>query len=224
MISAIDSIAIILALVSLTVTVVGFFASLKFYRDGVELQQAATRALVALEEKASSIQNQVGGMFERTLDAAINKKEDLSDQYEELQRQLDETTTGLVEDAMTQIGAASETERNRIAELVESRMKSLEDRVSSTQRAAERLALESPVITANVSSLELETLKSLAQHPEPQAFTELSARMDVRKQTTHNTLRRLVDKDLVVREGHQRFAKYSLTSKGRDVANFALYD
>src|SRR5882672_12676261 len=70
-----EGLAITLSVVSLIITVVGFFASLKFYRDGVELQRAANEALTKLEEKIGFIQTQVGGMFDKTLEAAIGKFE-----------------------------------------------------------------------------------------------------------------------------------------------------
>ena len=77
-ISLIDALAMVLAIVSLVITIVGFFASLKFYRDGVALQKSANDALTKLEEKTQFIQTQVGGMFDKTLDAAIGKREVLS--------------------------------------------------------------------------------------------------------------------------------------------------
>ena len=68
---AVEIITIVLSLVALIVTVIGFFASLKFYRDGVEMQAQAARVLSKIEERASAIQSQVGGMFDKTLDAAL---------------------------------------------------------------------------------------------------------------------------------------------------------
>jgi len=56
-----------ISIVALIVTVVAFFASLKFYREGVELQQAASNSLVKLDEKINSLQNQVFGMYNKTL-------------------------------------------------------------------------------------------------------------------------------------------------------------
>ena len=63
----IDVLAIILSVVLLVISIVAFFASLKFYRDGVRLQQKANDALTKIEEKTAFIQGQVGGMFDKTL-------------------------------------------------------------------------------------------------------------------------------------------------------------
>ena len=224
MISAVDALAIVLALVALIVTILGFFASLKFYRDGMELQQAATRVLAAVEEKAGFIQTQVGGMFERTLEAAISSKDNLESQYDDLRTQLDETTKGLIEDAVSQIGAASETERTRIAGLVESRMQSLEKKVVSTQRAAERLAIESPVVASGVGRTELEILKALTSNAEPLRSSELTEASGLTRTAVSRALHSLYNKGLIEQNGHRATSSYSLTGSGRDVANFALHD
>ncbi|MBE4186992.1 hypothetical protein HJ089_22815 [Vibrio parahaemolyticus] len=50
-----DVLAIILSVVALIVTVIGFFASLRFYQDGVVLQKSANDALTKLEEKNKKI-------------------------------------------------------------------------------------------------------------------------------------------------------------------------
>ena len=55
--------SLVLSLVALAVTVIGFFASLKFYRDGMRMQVQTERVLTKIEERASAIQSQVGGMF-----------------------------------------------------------------------------------------------------------------------------------------------------------------
>lgn len=70
---AVEIITIVLSLVALFVTVIGFFASLKFYRDGTEMQSRTEKVLSTIEERASAIQTQVGGMFDKTLDAALGR-------------------------------------------------------------------------------------------------------------------------------------------------------
>jgi predicted RNA-binding protein with PIN domain len=116
--NAVDVLSIILSTVALTMTVVGFFASLKFYRDGVELQQKASDALTKLEERTQFIQTQVGGMFDKTLNAAIGKREALAESFSELTAQLESTKDKIIEAAVTQIGEAGErsaTDRRRLS-------------------------------------------------------------------------------------------------------------
>lgn len=64
-----EGLAIILSIVSLIITGIGFFASLRFYRDGMELQGRASSALARIEERTDQIQRQVGGAFDPLLKA-----------------------------------------------------------------------------------------------------------------------------------------------------------
>lgn len=68
-----DVVTIALALTSLFVTVIGFFASVRFYRDGVHLQQKAADALGRIEEKAAFMQEHFGGVLDKTLDAVFGQ-------------------------------------------------------------------------------------------------------------------------------------------------------
>lgn len=122
---------------SLTITIVGFFASLKFYRDGVQLQQSANNALTKLEEKTEFIQTQVGGMFDKTLDAAIGKREILAGQFAELNEQVETTKRKLIEETIGQIGAAGEQERQRLSKIVDNQMALIREKVETTRESAE---------------------------------------------------------------------------------------
>jgi len=96
----VEVISIILALVALIVTIIGFFASLYFYRRGVEAQSGAEQLLTRIEEKSLLIQNQVSELFEKTLDAALSRRDFVSDletadrQLTELRESLSEKLTG----------------------------------------------------------------------------------------------------------------------------------
>ena len=83
--------SLILSVVALVVTIIGFFASLKFYKDGVALQDSATKALAKIEEKTNTIGQQMTGMFDKTVDAAINNKgnqitQDFEDTTEQIEK------------------------------------------------------------------------------------------------------------------------------------------
>lgn len=138
---AINYIAMVLSVVSLVVTIVGFFASLKFYRDGVELQNKANDALTKIEEKTAFIQTQVGGMFDKTLDAAIGKREALSESFAQLSEQLERTKTKITEESVKQIGEAGEQERLRIKAVVDSQMEEIKQKVESARESAEQAAV-----------------------------------------------------------------------------------
>ncbi len=137
-ISFIEVLAIILSIVALLVTVMGFFASLKFYRDGMMLQSRASDALVRIEEKAASIHTQVGGMFDKTLEAAIGRKQ-LDQNFEEVNEQLEETAKKIVESALGQIGDAGEAQRKRLEEMIEAQLEALRGQIERTRESAEEL-------------------------------------------------------------------------------------
>jgi hypothetical protein len=141
-ITLIDALAIILSIVSLIITAVGFFASLKFYRDGVELQAKANDALTKLEERTHFIQAQVSGMFDKTLDAAIGKREALAGTFKELTEQLESAKSRIIEESLSQIDAAGEQERKRLAQVVDNEIKLLQDKVKTTEESVQDLALE----------------------------------------------------------------------------------
>jgi hypothetical protein len=136
---ALEPFAIILSVVSLIISIVAFFASLKFYRDGVALQQAANDALTQISEKTAFIQTQVGGMFDKTLDAAIGKREILSEQFEELNEQLEKTKAKLIEESIGQIGAAGEEERKRLSKVVDGQITLIREKVETARESAEEM-------------------------------------------------------------------------------------
>lgn len=150
---ALEGLAIVLSVVSLIISVVAFFASHKFYRDGVQLQQSANDALTKISEKTDYIQTQVGGMFDKTLDAAIGKREILADQFEELNEQLEKSKTKLIEESISQIGAAGEKERSRLTSLVDDQIALLREKVDNTRESAQEMVDEpipSPSYLSNI--------------------------------------------------------------------------
>lgn len=156
---AIDILAIILSVVSLIVTVVGFFASLKFYRDGVELQGKANDALTKLVEKTDFIQNQVGGMFDKTLDAAIGNRVVISENFEELTSQIDQAKAKIIEEIVGQIGAAGENERKRLSEIVDNQISLIQEKVDNARESAVDIE---PIPATPLSMLHYAVLSSMA--------------------------------------------------------------
>ena len=128
--------AINLSVVALIVTVLGFFASLKFYRHGINLQQGANDALAKIEEKASSIQSQVGGMFDKTLEAAIANKQQISTDFNAINEKLEKAKTEIVDAAQQEIGTVGKTEQAKLKRVVEENLKDLEELVLSARESA----------------------------------------------------------------------------------------
>lgn len=186
--SVVDILAIVLSVVSLLITTIGFFASLKFYRDGVDLQKSANDALVKIEEKAQSIQTQVGGMFDKTLDAAIAKRNELSINFEELSDELEKVKLQIVEEATKQVGAAGENERARLRQIVDSKIGAVQEKVETTRESAESVAY----LDARNMSVREKIIALLSLEQRPMSQQEIFYRVGSGS-THHNLARRLRD-------------------------------
>lgn len=213
-INLVEGLAIVLSVVSLVITIVGFFASLKFYRDGVELQNTANRALTKLEEKTDFIQSQVGGMFDKTLDAAIGKREILANQFEELNEQLESTKKKLIEESIGQIGAAGEQERRRLSGIVDHQMALIREKIESTRESAQEIL--DPQVLRNLPPTTARILSEIAKHPDGITLLELSE-IDLGLRISRESLSRngheLLRLGLVERKAN----KYFLANNANDV-------
>jgi uncharacterized protein YicC (UPF0701 family) len=191
---AINYVAMVLSVVSLVVTVIGFFAALKFYRDGVELQGKANDALTKIEEKTAFIQTQVGGMFDKTLEAAIGKRAALSESFTELSEQLEITRAKIIEESLNQIGEAGEQERKRIKAVVDTQIEEIKQKVKSTRESAEEVAsLDYP---ARLPTRFKNVLKAVSENSGKQIDYILDL-LDLPKADTMMILHRLAEAHLV---------------------------
>lgn len=164
----INIIAIILALVALFVTGIGFFASLRFYREGMNLQLGANNALSKISEKADFIHSQVGGILDKTLDAFIGLKRN----FEGIDEQLESTADAIVTSALQQIGTAGDEERKRLSDVVNEQMGLIRDRVEETRESAEQFA---GLQTANhpIVSIKKEVLAAIHSSKHPLTLEEI---------------------------------------------------
>jgi DNA-binding transcriptional ArsR family regulator len=207
-ITTIDIVSLVLSLVALSVTVIGFFASLYFFKEGVVLQRLASDALVKLEEKTQFIQTQVGGMFERTLDAAISRRELVVDSFAELHEDLERTRKGIVEESIKQIGAASEQERARFTQIVDEQIEGLRKTVETTQESVESLA--SDELQIPTSSLMRVVVSLLAKEEGELSATEIAERLKKDYLSVIDALRKLTDLGLLTAEGQGRRTLYRI--------------
>ena len=146
-----ELLAIILSIVSVTVTVIGFFASLKFYRDGVELQQKANDVLTGLTEKTEAIRGQVTGMFDKTLEAAIRRETVVDASFDDVETQLEETKQSLIADVEQRIGEMGDQERQQIRHTLDERMKRVMEKLESARGSATDMVEERHVPTRKKS-------------------------------------------------------------------------
>mgnify|MGYP001150274251 CR=1 FL=1 len=199
--------AILLSIVAFIVTIVGFFASLRFYREGMQLQQAANDALVRLTEKTASIQTQVGSMFDKTLDAALGKHNEFTSRFADIENQLGEAKSTLLGEAYGQIGEGETQLTEDFKTAVEHQLKQLEKKVESARESieeAERMRLMS-IMSGFSRPASKQEIWDIAQHKYPEVTLYIIEKL----------LLVLCEEGFVERYGG---GEYLLNDKGRQLA------
>jgi len=192
----INVIAIILSIIALFITIIGFFASLKFYRDGVKLQGIANDAMIMIKEKTEAIQLQVGGMFDKTLDAALNRSNQMSESFEEINTQMEQTSASIVEAALKEIGTASKKEKEKIKQIVDEQMNLVKERLQSTREEAESMAY-SAIDYMPRSNFQAQILSHLLGAKNWVSLSDLSTVVNTNTITTEKAVDRLVDRGII---------------------------
>jgi hypothetical protein len=213
--------AIILSIVSFIVTVLGFFASLRFYRDGVELQKAANDALTRITEKTDAIQSQVGGMFDKTLNAALGQRYELSASFEELDKQVTEAKEALLNEVRGQIGEVGEQQQQRVKQIVEEQIRLLQEKVESTRESAEEIAKSSLKQHPDVLPLDIGILKALASTDSPLNLRELGRYLELYNLSLKNIsltrqMKKLSRAGFIIPITQGEEVKYFLTVLGKE--------
>jgi hypothetical protein len=231
----INAISILLGIVSLIITTVGFFASLYFYRHGVQLSNAANDALVKLEEKLGAIQTQVGGMFEKTLDAAIGGRSQVVENITEVQRQLETAKASIVEQATREMGSVGQKEGARLLQIVESQLSRVQRRVEATREIAEENALGDlePSGIAKFSKHDLVVLRVLARIADWVRLKDIARSAGLPLSVAARSLESLQSRHLIhiqpsIFEGHSSDSEltasnYVISNLGRVVARQTRY-
>jgi predicted transcriptional regulator len=202
-----DIVTIVLSIVALIVTVIGFFASLKFYRDGVRLQNSANDALIRIGEKSLTIQTRVDGWFEKTLDAAIGKSEKLESSFEALNEQLEDSSKAIINNALNEIGSVGTKERNKIETVIKEQMNLLKERVNETRDNAVD-AFTSPFTAFPITGHEGKILALLLEKGKAMTISEISNIVNLTPHSTSSAVGRLVGARLVKKQysdGEHRF-------------------
>lgn len=132
----IEIISIIISVTAAAVTVIAFFASLKFYKDGIELQNTSTRILTQIEERTGSIQLQMHTVFDKTLDAALSNRNGLASDMIQLSTQLKEELKETME-RIERFQGSNEQEKEIMLDTIQENLSSVASKVQTVQEVAE---------------------------------------------------------------------------------------
>ena len=222
----IEIITIVLALLSIIVTTIGFFASLRFYQDGMSLQKQANDAMVRVEEKALSIQTQVEGMFNKTLDAALNKQNTIDNSFDTLNEQFEIAMKTIVEQAQQKVGESTADERKRLEEIANKQLSNIEKTLNSTWGIVDSAISTGATeyIPTMFTDYHGDTLNTLYQNPASMTARQVAKEINVGHITTQRYLRDLISAgyvlaDKAIPEGENDQIRYKLTEAGIKYCN-----
>lgn len=209
-------VSLILGIVALLITLLGFFASLKFYKDGLNLQDKANSALAKIEEKTASIQTQIGGMFDKTLDAAINNNKGnlVARDFEDIHGQLDKARQNLVKQVENEITSIAEGEKQKLEEILNEQFRLIEDQVNISQENTEDLINQSDAESSPITQSQLKILNALRTSKSELSGAELSEKLDLSHLVLARDLDRLKRKKLILEKSFKGLKKYSLANFG----------
>lgn len=197
--------SIILGLVALIVTIVGFFASLKFYRDGANLQEKATSALTKIEEKTNSIHTQIGGMFDKTLDAAIsNKGQRINQDFEDISSQLEKSKEILIKDAISKIKNIGEEEKEKLESFISEQFKIINDQVNISQENTEDIISQEDEHVP-ISQFQARIISVIRESRSGLTLTEVSNEVGFNEVAVGKALNRLVSKKIILKNKSEKF-------------------
>jgi hypothetical protein len=190
--------SIILSVVALAITVVGFFASLYFYRHSIDLQADATRLLAKIEERTDSINTQVGGIFEKTLDAALASKAEVRSDFSDVAKELEAAKSSIMATALQEIGDASRAEQDRLRQILDAQLGPVQERLDATRKTVEAVAFEREVASLSISDFEERVLAVLHKRGRWATAQEISGRAKIPLDLVRAILERFEQYSMVV--------------------------
>ncbi|WP_417764920.1 hypothetical protein [Shewanella chilikensis] len=205
-----DILAIILSVVAFFVTVIGFFASLKFYRDGVELQNSANSALSKLEEKTQNIQDQIFGLFDKTLDAAISRGSEVGRSFDELDDKVDSVKKTIIDEALKELGNAGARERERLESVVNEQLGKVEKSIEVTRDIAESVITNSKSYKNNYPESKIDIINAFREPHESLSLNEIRIRTGLPLSIISSLVKRMLKDGYIVRNEVSGQIKYRL--------------
>lgn len=190
--------SLILSVVALVVTIIGFFASLKFYKDGIALQDSATKALAKIEEKTNTLGLQMTGMFDKTLDAAINNKgSQITQDFEDTTEQIEKASRVVIEKITNDLNNVGAGEKEKLKKFIEEEFKTISEQVNVAQENATDLVTSSDNEFVAVSQFQARILESMRSARKPMTIEKISESVGFSAEIVEKSLNRLLHKRLV---------------------------
>jgi len=194
-------VSLILSLVALIVTIIGFFASLKFYRDGVSLQDSATKALTKIEERTTMIGQQFTGMFDKTLDAAISKGgQQISQDFEDINDQIEKVSTALIEKASNELTNIGAGEREKLKQYISDQFKNISDQVTVTKENATDIVSNPDNEFVAISQFQAKILDAIRNSKTDLGLTQISKQVGFSDSVVEKAVSRLQTKRLIIED------------------------
>jgi hypothetical protein len=209
-----ESVAILLSIIAFSVTIIGFFASLKFYRDGIELQRSANDVLSKISNKTDSIQDQVSGMFDKTLNAALSKQEQVSVEFESIQEKIQKSAEEIGKKVKHDIEGLGHEKVEEISKAIKSEMTEISKQLQTARQSLESQEpqVEIPQVIRS-SAVARQILLELSVKYQLKLSELLSMRPDDSAMIT-NRINRLLKAGLILEIKTEEEPCYSISKSG----------
>lgn len=188
----------ILSVVALLITIIGFFASLKFYRDGIQLQDSATKALAKIEEKTTTIGQQVTGIFDKAFDAAISKGGQINQDFADINEQIEKAGKALLEKTTTELNSISLGEKEKLRDFISEQLKNITDQVIVTQENANEIVTTPDNEFIAISQFQAKILETLRASSDPMSIDTIADTVGFSVSVVEKAVFRLTAKRLII--------------------------
>ncbi len=213
-----ETIAILLSILAFSITIIGFFASLRFYQNGMKLQDSANETLSKINLKIDSLQSQVTGMFDKTLDAALSRKEEISEDFESIQQKLKDSTDEILKKVTKDIEVLGKDKADEISKSVRSEFEDISKQLKAAREALDQTNIPYKIPTILQQSAIARRIISSIQNNLQMSESELLKLREGRESLIINRLNRLVRIGLIKCIKTEKETIYAITQKGIKIA------
>jgi hypothetical protein len=137
---------------------------------------------------------------------------------DQVTHQLEDAKKQILQQALEQISALTNTERAKLSEILNHQLQRIEARIESVTKEAEAVASSATAAAYPQSALQASILQLLTAEPAPKSLDDIAKRTGRGLDATYTALERLIERNLVVeretgsKDLHQR--RFSLAKSG----------